>query len=82
MFPADLDGLFTKTIGEETNRILSLRDNKKFSVTISCVGSDKYDLLVIDIATNETFLRRTRLQESVIQLNWTNFREGGFQKMS
>ena len=78
MFPIDLDGLFPTEIGETTNRLYHAKD---LDVTIECVGQDKYDLLVVDIITNKTLLRRSGLQENVIQLNWKEFREGGFQEM-
>ncbi len=78
MFPVDLDGLFPIEIGATTNlpdRALNL------DVTIKHVGQDEYDLLVVDTITNKTLLRRSGLQENVIQLNWKEFREGGFQEM-
>ncbi len=78
MFPFDLDGLFPTVIGETTtrhDRALNL------NATISYVGQDKYDLLIVNTITNKTYLQRNGKQENVMQENWKIFREGGFQEM-
>jgi hypothetical protein len=80
MFPVDLDGLLPAVIGAKTERQLSV-NNLKLNLTISRVGQDEYDLLVVDTITNKRLLQRSGLQGSVIQLNWKNFRECGFQEI-
>ncbi len=77
MFPDDLDGLFPSVIGKTTNRVDRALN---LDVTIECVGQDKYDLLVVNIIINKTFLYRNGKQENVMQENWEIFREGGFEK--
>ena len=78
MFPIDLDGLFPTEIGETTNRLYHAKD---LDVTIKCIGQDKYDLLVVNIIINKTFLYRNGKQENVMQENWKIFRDGGFKEM-
>jgi hypothetical protein len=79
MFPIDLDGLFPAIAGEKTERSLSIGE-RSFCITLTCSGVDKYDMLVTERDTNDEYLRRTALQEDVIQFNWRLFRENGFQK--
>ena len=81
MFPVDLDGLFLTVVGAKTERQLPI-NNMKLNVTISCIGQDKYSLLVIEPATNTEYLRKDGLQQAVIQFNWQFFRDGNFQKMT
>ncbi len=79
IFPNDLpDHLFPQTKGESKERIGPL-GGRILQVIISCIESDKYDLIVINPAdTKKEYFRWSNLQKDVIQNRWKDFRDKGF----